>query len=837
MEESVSKSWSKQSSVRRATNLTVVVLLVGGGITALWGQSPSEEGALQVKINPTDGKYEIAVSGADSYALRAGVAAQVDGRWLHASDYPQHVVEKSQTQGVLGQATDWQVTYSGLGGQPDLVYHLRGYSDKPFGDIQVSVRNTTGKTIHVESIRSLDATEGPVLNLGGAVVGDRVLSDSFSEDRPAMTIHDLADSKEKMLRAVGSQLVYNQQSHESLFVGTLSSDRFLTVLRLHLDHSAANGTHLTAYEVDSTGTTELEKENSVEHSPTEDQVELSLPVAADAELHSERVLFSLSKDYHQQLQTYGSLIGKIHHARTTAPPLLGWWSWTAYYFGLNQGTALTNAAWEAEHLKSLGYNIFHIDEGYQYARGEYSTPDATLFPNGLASVYYKVHGLGLTPAIWTAPFEVSERSSVYHDHPDWLVKNAQGKPIHAGFVVDGKDQLYVLDTTNPGAQDYLRKTYSTLVNVWGIRYIKLDFMDDSAIEGYYYKPNTTGLEAQRIGLQVIRDAVGNDAYLDKDGSVMLNPVGIVDYGRISQDTGHSFSASKEAVTGIAARYYMNRNFFVTDPDAFTVSTQTIEDQVWHESSEPSTLDEAKVSIALAAVSGGMFEIGDDLPSLSKYPERLALIENLDLINMIRLGKASIPVDLMTFRAADEQPSIFFLKEDRRQSILTIFNWTGKEREHSVELASAGLPTSGKYVVTDVLDAKDVPTLNAGVLTLSQAPHSVRVLKIIDTEIPAGKPDVRTNHTSEGKTGETLTFSAQSKGEDPILSYHWDFGDGVTLDGSDVSHAYTEPGAYNVHLVVTGLGGLSSEDHFQVRVTGHMQTTFDPPNIQRYQPAN
>jgi hypothetical protein len=58
---------------------------------------------------------------------------------------------------------------------------------------------------------------------------------------------------------------------------------------------------------------------------------------------------------------------------------MGWWSWTAYYFGLNEGAALTNAQWEAEHLKSLGYNIFHIDEGYQYARGEYITPNATCF--------------------------------------------------------------------------------------------------------------------------------------------------------------------------------------------------------------------------------------------------------------------------------------------------------------------------------------------------------------------------------------------------------------------------------------------------------------------------
>jgi alpha-galactosidase len=62
---------------------------------------------------------------------------------------------------------------------------------------------------------------------------------------------------------------------------------------------------------------------------------------------------------------------------------------------------------------------------------------------------------------------------------------------------------------------------------------------------------------------------------------MLNPVGIVDAGRISQDTGHTFEASRDAASGIAARYYMNRNFFIADPDAFTVSTQTVDDQSWH----------------------------------------------------------------------------------------------------------------------------------------------------------------------------------------------------------------------------------------------------------------
>ena len=135
--------------------------------------------------------------------------------------------------------------------------------------------------------------------------------------------------------------------------------------------------------------------------------------------------------------------------------------------------------------------------------------------------------------------------------------NAKGEPIHAGLVTQAPDTktdldpLYVLDTTNPGAQQYLRETYRTLTRDWGIRYIKLDFMDDTAIEGYYYRPNTTAMEAQRIGLQIIREAVGDGVLLDKDGSVMLNPVGIVDIGRISCDTGHSFDASRNAAPGIA----------------------------------------------------------------------------------------------------------------------------------------------------------------------------------------------------------------------------------------------------------------------------------------------
>ncbi len=637
-----------------------------------------------------------------------------------------------------------------------------------------------------------------------------------------------------MHRGVGSQLLYNRQSHLSFFVGALTSNRLLTVSRLHVD-GPLNAPQIQAFEVDSTGTTELTKDNSLKQSPPEDQIELSLAVAPGAGLDSEKLLFGVSGNYHSQLETYGSLIRVLHHARTSSPPPMGWWSWTAYYFGLNERTALTNAHWLAQHLKSLGYQFFHIDEGYQYARGEYATPDSTLFPNGMAELERKIRGEGLIPGIWAAPFQVADRSWVYENHRDWLVHNAKGEAIRIGQV-DGKDRLFVLDTTNPGAQEYLRKTYSTLVNEWNIGYIKLDFMEDTAVEGFFYRPNTTALKAQKIGLQIIRQAVGEQVLLDKDGSLMLNPVGIVDTGRISLDTGHTFEATKDAASGIAARYYMNRNFFVSDPDAFCVSTQIVTDQPWHGGKVPLTLDEAKASIALSAVSGGMYEIGDDLPALGADPERLALVQNQDLIEMIKLGRASKPLDLMSYSPEDDQPSIFWLKEDHRQGMLTIFNWTDQRYSHSIEFSSLGLPASNQYTISDVLDGKAVAPPNPNSVVVDMPPHSARVLKIVDMGVPARPPVIKVEHLPSVKTGAAATFHARpATSEDIVVTYRWSFGDGVTLEGPEVSHAYTKPGAYRVVVTAIGLGGLSTEESFPLPVSGSVSTKFVPAEKRRYQP--
>ena len=787
--------------------------------------------SLLVTVAARDGSYSIGIKANSAPILQAKVAAQVNHHWIQSTDYPQHQVSESTFEDALGRGHQVTVTSSGLPDRPALSYTIRTYDNRPFGDIQVAVQNHTGKTLSVEGIRCAEATGEQILNLQGKESSDRVLSDSFSEDWPPMRIYNLGQAPDGMHRAVGSQLVYNQQSKESLLFGALSSDRFLTIMHLKT-RAGSDGPTISGFTVDSTGTTEIQatdEESGLHGAVAGNLIELSLPLVNGENMTSERLMFAAGTDYLAQLENYGAAIRELHHSRIAEDNMLGWWSWTAFYMKITEGNTLTNALWLAQHLKPLGYDYFLFDLGYAYARNEYTTPNASAFPHGMWSLTHRISRLGLNVGVWTAPFEVGGRSWVYEHHKDWLVENQGGKPIQITTAEEmPTEPVFVMDATNPGAQEYLRQTYRTMARDWGVKYIKLDFMDNTAIEGRYFRPNTTALEAQRIGLEVIRTAVGENVLLDKDGSPMLNPVGLVDEGRVSQDTGHLFARSKEAAPGIAARFYMHRNFFISDPDAFTVSRQLMEER---EIQAPLTLSEAEVSITLSAVSGGMYEIGDDLPTTGEDADRVSLLKNPDLLGMAKLGRASVPIDLLTYRAEDEQPSVFLLREDQRQSILAVFNWTDQVRSHVFSLGQLNLPAGHGYELHDVFEPENRLSVDGDSIRLEQASHSVKLIKIVDTSVPATAPSVNLQAPDHAKVGEEIEFvsTAASDGV-PALAYHWDFGDGTTDEGRHVTHAYTTAGRHTVRLIVDGVDAVPMEKVVTVAVSGAV--VLSPPT--RYQ---
>jgi hypothetical protein len=804
--------------------------------------------ALTVSLRNKGTIYEIKQHTLDKPVISARVGVEVDHQWRWSTDYAESHIASASFSDQLGAGHKLEVALSGDPKKPQLKYVIELYDELPFGAVQVLATNQGGVPIQVQAIRVLDASGTPVVNLGGPEDAERVLSDSFSEDRPPLHIFDLGKAREYLGEdsysenltpvhfAVGSQLIYNRTSRTGLFFAALTSDRWLTLYHFNTQGSANASAHTSTYTIDCTGTTEVLKKESIRKNPADQQIELSLALKPGETLSSERLMFSVGNDYHAQLEAYGRAIRVLRHARVSKPAPWGWWSWTAFYYGLSEGTAITNAEWLAQNLKKLGFDLFHIDENWAYADSEYVSPNATLFPNGIQSVGYRATSMGLRLGLWVATFRVSQRSWIYQNHRDWLVHDAQGTPIQIGFVSGDSDPLYVLDTTHPDAQAYLRATYQKLARDWGVRYFKMDFMDDTAIEGYHYRPNTTAIEAEQIGLKVIREAVGDDILLDKDGSPMLAAVGYTDLGRTSTDTGHSFRGAREDATGIAARYYMNGNFYGADPDAFSVSQQLITDHPWHTQKLPLSLDEAESSITLAAIAGGMFELGDDLPTLGADPERLALVENSDLLNMVRLRRAATPVDLMTYLPEDEQPSVFFLQEDKRQAMLAVFNWTDAPRSHELNLKQIGLKQTGSIEAVDVFHPDRKVTLSNEILRIdAEPPHSVRLIKLVDGSVPIKPPSIQADIPAKGQLGENVEFKATLAPDSvPALKYVWEFGDGTRDEGAVVHHAYTRNADYNVRLIVDGLDGKQAVATGTFSAQGTIRTTFEVQNNRRYQ---
>ena len=303
--------------------LSLLAIALSGFVTqASAAETELRNAALRVRIS-ADGSYAIA-TGNGSPIMRAGVAAEVDHRWIKSTEYPKHEVAESDFEDTLGRGHQAAVTATGLANQPDLIYTIRVYNARPFGQIQLQARNHTRHNLEVQSLRSVEALGNTILDLHATPSADRVLSDSFSEDWPPLQIYDLGKAPKGLHLAVGSQTIYNRESRESVFFGALSADRLLTILHLQTK-PGANGPVISAFAVDCTGTTEImatDEESGVREGPKENIIELSLPVNDGERFSSEPLMFAAGPDYHAQLENYGAAIRELHHSRISDDHML-----------------------------------------------------------------------------------------------------------------------------------------------------------------------------------------------------------------------------------------------------------------------------------------------------------------------------------------------------------------------------------------------------------------------------------------------------------------------------------------------------------------------------------
>jgi len=266
----------------------------------------------------------------------------------------------------------------------------------------------------------------------------------------------------------------------------------------------------------------------------------------------------------------------------------GWCSWYQYDQDISQEIIQRNLETAAALRDALPLDVIQIDDGFQTRVGDWFsfTPG---FPEGLAPLAREIKERGFTPGLWLAPFILERGSRLAQEHPEWLLRGRLNQPANAGFIWDRFPTA--LDLTHPGALDYVKEVVRAAVHEWGFQYLKLDFLYAAALPGRYRDPRRTRAQVLRAGLEALREAAGEDAFLLGCGCPLGPALGLVDAMRVGTDVAPTWQpvypviqpyfqhepdipSTRNAIQNALTRLPLHNRWWTNDPDCLLLRPET-----------------------------------------------------------------------------------------------------------------------------------------------------------------------------------------------------------------------------------------------------------------------
>jgi len=366
-------------------------------------------------------------------------------------------------------------------------------------------------------------------------------------------------------------------------------------------------------------------------------------------------------DREQLLAELAQRLNVNHPPKLTHKPPTGWCSW--YYFGprITAQQVLDNLDYIAHNVPQLKY--IQIDDGYQPAMGDWLETGAA-FGGNVQGVLKQIRARGFEPAIWVAPFVAEEKSKLFVQHPEWFVKDAEGKPLRSDTVTFGgwrHGPWYAIDGTHPKAQQHLESVFRTMRTEWGCTYFKLDANFWGAIHGgHFHDPRATRIEAYRRGMRAILRGAG-DSFVLGCNHPLWPSLGLIHGSRSSNDIKRSWDRIKTTARQNLSRNWQNGRLWWNDPDAVCLMGE---------------LPPIEFQFHATAIyaSGGMVLSGDDLTKIS--PNRLAMLRRL----LPPTGRAA--------RFEDDSLSVGTIDLPDAQMVC-LFNWNDEVQTFRFKLPRLG----------------------------------------------------------------------------------------------------------------------------------------------------
>ncbi|MBI5955324.1 MAG: alpha-galactosidase [Chloroflexi bacterium] len=343
---------------------------------------------------------------------------------------------------------------------------------------------------------------------------------------------------------------------------------------------------------------------------------------------SERLAVFSHAEIENGLREWARLAGNSSSTppRLSTSPITGWCSWYNLYAYINEENILDHlhAAQTVAKRENLPMRVFQIDDGFTPEMGDWLEVKPQ-FPRGMKPLLDDIRSAGFVPGLWIAPFMVGNRSRLYRDHPDWVVKDCKsGEPLaHMRFYGEFRwhkrsEEYYTLDATHPDAFDYLRKVFRIWRHEWGCEYFKTDFMHFGSEYGpdraLWHTPGMTRIEIWRRVAEMIREVIGDALWLGC-GFPLWASIGLVDAVRIGRDVGVAWGGNLSAQSLLrdqACRNFANHILWQSDPDCVLL----------RERHNDLSEEEIKTLVIYAGMTGGVMMTSDHLGELS--PRRLRL---------------------------------------------------------------------------------------------------------------------------------------------------------------------------------------------------------------------
>jgi len=174
-------------------------------------------------------------------------------------------------------------------------------------------------------------------------------------------------------------------------------------------------------------------------------------------------------DYFSSLVLYRQIMLRQGVTLPTAPADAFQPIWCAWGYGRDFTTEQVLATIPV--AQKLGFGWVTLDDGWQAAIGDW-TPVPGKFPRGDADMKAfvdRIHAAGLRAQLWWSPLSAKPGSRTEREHPDWLLRNADG----SARKISWWDTFYLCPAVE-GVREDARAFVRKALGDWGFDGLKID---------------------------------------------------------------------------------------------------------------------------------------------------------------------------------------------------------------------------------------------------------------------------------------------------------------------------------------------------------------------------